>query len=50
MQFLLKALTRVPLPLLYTWSAVDFVHFASAWRRRDRAELDIANAFPARRG
>jgi KDO2-lipid IV(A) lauroyltransferase len=47
MQLLLKALTRVPLPLLYTWSAVVyFVAFRVLRWRRDRAELDIANAFP----
>ena len=49
MQFLLKALTRVPLPLLYTWSAlVYFVAFRVLRWRRDRAELDIANAFPGK--
>jgi KDO2-lipid IV(A) lauroyltransferase len=49
MLFLLKALTRVPLPLLYTWSAVVyFVAFRVLRWRRDRAELDIANAFPGK--
>ena len=50
MQFLLKALTRVPLPLLYTWSAL--VYFVGRFHllrwRRDRAEQDIANAFPGK--
>ena len=49
MQFLLKALTRVPLPLLYVWSAlVYFVAFHLLRWRRDRAEADMANAFPAK--
>jgi KDO2-lipid IV(A) lauroyltransferase len=49
MRFLLKALTRVPLPLLYTWSAVVyFVAFRVLRWRRDRAEADLRNAFPER--
>lgn len=49
MRFLLKALARVPLPILYTWSAVVyFVAFRVLRWRRDRAELDLRNAFPER--
>lgn len=49
MRFLLKVLTRVPLPLLYTWSAVVyFVAFRLLHWRRDRAETDLRNAFPER--
>ena len=50
MRVLLKALTRVPLPLLYTWSAVVyFVAFRLLRWRRDRAELDLRNSFPEMR-
>ncbi len=49
MQFLLKALTRLPLPLLYPWGAlIYFVAFRVMRWRRDRAERDIANALPER--
>jgi KDO2-lipid IV(A) lauroyltransferase len=47
MQFLLRALTRVPLSLLYAFGALMyFVAFYLMHWRRDRAEHDIANAFP----
>jgi Kdo2-lipid IVA lauroyltransferase/acyltransferase len=47
MQFLLRTLTRVPLSLLYAFGAlVYFVAFHLMHWRRDRAEHDIANAFP----
>jgi Kdo2-lipid IVA lauroyltransferase/acyltransferase len=47
MQFLFKTLTRVPLALLYLWADVIYwVAFHVMRWRRDRAELDIANAFP----
>jgi KDO2-lipid IV(A) lauroyltransferase len=47
MQFLLRALTRVPLSLLYAFGALMyFVAFHLMHWRRDRAEHDIANAFP----
>ena len=47
MQSILKALTRVPLPLLYplAWS-IYFVAFRLLRWRRDRAEADVAEAFP----
>jgi Kdo2-lipid IVA lauroyltransferase/acyltransferase len=46
-QFLLRLLTRVPLRLLYPWSAlVYFIAFyVMRWRRAD-CERDVANAFP----
>lgn len=49
MQVLLKALTRTPLPLLYAlgWT-IYFVAFHILRWRRDRAELDVASAFPDR--
>ncbi len=47
MQFLLRLLTRVPLALLY--AAGDFIYFVAfrvmRWRR-ERAEHDVASAFP----
>src|SRR5437660_8860555 len=47
MQFLLRALTRVPLSMLYALGALMyFVAFYLMHWRRDRAEHDIANAFP----
>jgi KDO2-lipid IV(A) lauroyltransferase len=47
MQFLLRALTRVPLSLLYAFGALMyFVAFYLMRWRRDRAEHDVANAFP----
>jgi Kdo2-lipid IVA lauroyltransferase/acyltransferase len=49
MQLILKALTRLPLALLYTWGAlIYFVAFHVMRWRRDRAEHDIANALPER--
>jgi KDO2-lipid IV(A) lauroyltransferase len=47
MQFLLKSLTRIPLPFMYAcgW-VIYFVAFRVMRWRRDRAELDIRNAFP----
>ena len=47
MQFLLKSLTRVPLPLMYGFAWLTyFVAFRLLRWRRDRAELDLRNAFP----
>lgn len=47
MRFLLRALTRVPLSLLYAFGALMyFVAFYLMRWRRDRAEQDVANAFP----
>ena len=47
MQFFLRGLTRVPLSLLYAFGALMyFVAFHLMHWRRDRAEHDIANAFP----
>ena len=47
MQFLLRALTRAPLSLLYAFGALMyFVAFYLMHWRRDRAEHDVANAFP----
>jgi KDO2-lipid IV(A) lauroyltransferase len=47
MQFLLRALTRVPLSLLYAFGALMyFVAFRVMRWRRDRAEHDVDNAFP----
>ncbi len=49
MRFVLRALTRVPLSLLYAFGAlVYFVAFYLMRWRRDRAEQDVANAFPER--
>ncbi|HKW81283.1 MAG TPA: lysophospholipid acyltransferase family protein [Casimicrobiaceae bacterium] len=49
MRTLLKALTRVPLPILYTWSSiVYFVAFRLLRWRRIRAELDLARVLPER--
>ena len=47
MRFLLKALTHIPLPILYGFGFVAYciVFHVMRWRR-DRAEADIANAFP----
>jgi Kdo2-lipid IVA lauroyltransferase/acyltransferase len=47
MQAILKALTRIPLPLLYpvAW-LIYFVAFRVLRWRRERAEADIAKAFP----
>ena len=47
MRFLLKALTHIPLPILYGFGFVAyFIAFHVMRWRRDRAEADIANAFP----
>ncbi|HEY3177556.1 MAG TPA: lipid A biosynthesis acyltransferase, partial [Casimicrobiaceae bacterium] len=47
MQFLLRLLTRVPLRLMYPWSALMyFVAFHVMHWRRDDCERDVANAFP----
>lgn len=47
MRFLLKALTHIPLPILYGFGYVAyFIAFHVMRWRRDRAEADIANAFP----
>jgi KDO2-lipid IV(A) lauroyltransferase len=46
---LLRLLTRVPLPLLYTWGwLLYFVAFRVMRWRRDDTERDIANAFPGK--
>jgi len=47
MRFLLKALTYIPLPILYGCGFVAYciVFHLMRWRR-DRAEADVANAFP----
>ncbi len=49
MQLVLKALTRLPLWLLYTWGTLIYVvaFYIMRWRR-DRAEEDIAKALPER--
>ena len=47
MRFLLKLLTRIPLPLLYPWAWLIYAVAFHAMRwRRDQAERDVANAFP----
>jgi Kdo2-lipid IVA lauroyltransferase/acyltransferase len=47
MQFLLRALTRVPLSMLYAFGTLMyFVAFRMVRWRRDRTEHDVANAFP----
>jgi KDO2-lipid IV(A) lauroyltransferase len=47
MRFFLKALTHIPLPILYLVGYVAyFIAFHIMRWRRDRAERDIANAFP----
>jgi KDO2-lipid IV(A) lauroyltransferase len=47
MRFFLKALTYIPLPILYVFGYVAyFIAFHLMRWRRDRAERDIANAFP----
>jgi len=49
MSTLLRLLTRVPLPLLYTWGwLLYFVAFRITRWRRDDTERDIANAFPGK--
>lgn len=47
MRYLFKALTLIPLPILYgiAWVAYFTVYHVMRWRR-DRAERDVANAFP----
>src|SRR6202162_6230758 len=49
MQPVLKALTRLPLWLLYVWGTVIYLvaFYIMRWRRH-RAERDIANALPER--
>ncbi len=47
MQFVLKALTRVPLWVLYTWGTVIYwITFHVVRWHRDRTERDIARALP----
>ncbi len=47
MQVVLKALTRIPLWLMHGFARlIYFVAFRVMHWRRDRAELDVANAFP----
>jgi len=47
MRFLLKALTHIPLPILYGFGFVAYcIAFHVMRWRRDRAEADVANAFP----
>ncbi len=47
MRLILKALTHIPLPILYVFGYVAyFIAFHLMRWRRDRAERDIANAFP----
>jgi KDO2-lipid IV(A) lauroyltransferase len=49
MRFLLKALTRVPLPLLYgVGRIIDLVVFHVLRWRRDQVDNDVALAFPDR--
>ena len=46
-EFLLRLLTRIPLRLLYPWSAlVYFIAYHVMRWRRDDCERDVANAFP----
>jgi Kdo2-lipid IVA lauroyltransferase/acyltransferase len=47
MQWLLRALTRVPLSMLYAFGGVMYfvAYHVMRWRR-DRAEHDVLNAFP----
>jgi len=47
MRFFLKTLTYIPLPILYGFGFVAYciVFHLMRWRR-DRAEADVANAFP----
>jgi KDO2-lipid IV(A) lauroyltransferase len=46
-QAVLKALSRLPLPLLYPWAwLIYFVAFRMIGWRRERAEVDVAAAFP----
>ena len=47
MQFLLRLLTRIPLPLLYPWAwLIYFVAYRVVRWRRDQAEADVARALP----
>src|SRR5260221_9421998 len=47
MQAVLKALTRIPLWLMHGFARLIYVVAFRIMRwRRDRAELDVANAFP----
>jgi Kdo2-lipid IVA lauroyltransferase/acyltransferase len=46
-RFLLRSLTRIPLPLMYAWAwVIYFIAFRVMRWRRERAELDLRNAFP----
>ena len=47
MRFLLNQLTRIPLPLMYAlgWGTYFVAFYIMRWRR-DRAELELRNAFP----
>lgn len=49
MRLLLKALTRVPLPVLYIvgWFAFVVAFYVVRWRR-DQVDRDLANSFPER--
>ena len=49
MRYFFKALTYIPLPILYGigWCAYFILYHVMRWRR-DRAERDVANAFPER--
>jgi hypothetical protein len=50
MRFLLKAVTRVPLAVLYALGTFIYVILFHVVRwRRDQVESDIARAFPRRR-
>src|SRR5437870_4482322 len=49
MSRLLKALTRIPLPLLYPWARlIHWVAFHLLRWRREYTERDVGNAFPER--
>jgi Kdo2-lipid IVA lauroyltransferase/acyltransferase len=51
LRLILKALTRVPLAILYVWGdVIYFVAFRVMHWRRERAERDVANAFPEKNG
>jgi len=46
-QLVVKALSRIPLPLLYPWAwLMYFVAFRLLRWRRDQAQADVAEAFP----
>lgn len=47
MRFFLKALTRIPLPILHAMGTAAYLFFFHVLRwRRDYAEADVARAFP----